>query len=261
MKTKSIILLVAVIFGLGFTQCKKDKGEPPALPPSGAMSADFSIFNETKAVQDSFSIVNWQWAAWNVGFWNVAIYVNLAVPVAAFAESFKHTPVQEDDESWTWEYTVTTLGGTYTCALNGKTVTDGVEWKMYISSNTYTDFLWYEGYSNLGNTYGTWTLYRSPSNPEQYIGITWNSNISAGTSDIEFKNIVPGGDENGGYIKFGIVSGNYDAFYHIYNKGADNLTEIEADRTTQEGRIKDEAHFGNTDWYCWDNNHYNVDCQ
>ena len=44
----------------------------------------------------------------------------------------------------------------------------------------------------------------------------------------------------------------YQAFYDIYNKGQDNLIEIEMNTNTQEGRVRNLQHFGNEDWHYWD---------
>ena len=58
------------------------------------------------------------------------------------------------------------------------------------------------------------------------IGIEWHRDTEAGTADIKYTNIVPGGPENGGYIHFGVTGGYpHDAFYDIYNKGKENHTK------------------------------------
>ena len=40
---------------------------------------------------------NWNYAALNVGLWNVVLVVGLAIPVAAFVKSFEYKPVQNPD--------------------------------------------------------------------------------------------------------------------------------------------------------------------
>ena len=62
-------------------------------------------------------------------------------------------------------------------------------------------------------------------------------------------------EENGGYINYGITNETpYNAFYDIYNKGQDNHTNIEWNRTTKEGRVKDAQHFLDAVWHLWDSN-------
>ena len=83
--------------------------------------------------------------------------------------------------------------------------------------------------------------------------IPWIYSVLNG--DIKYTNIEPGGAENGGYIFYGKTTDTtYDAYYHIYNKGQDNLTEIEWNLTSKAGRIKDEKHYSDTDWHYWDEN-------
>ena len=64
-----------------------------SFSPSGAVSYP----GRADAIGDRS---NWSYAALNVGFWNIVGVVGLAVPVASFVESFKHSPVQQPDNSW-----------------------------------------------------------------------------------------------------------------------------------------------------------------
>jgi hypothetical protein len=127
---------------------------------------------------------------------------------------------------------------------------------MYISKETeYTDFLWYSGWSNDPASEGTWTLNDHPGNPSPVIGIVWHRNLQDNTGDIKYTNIVPGGQENGGYIFHGTTTDTtYNAFYNIYNKGKDNLILINWNCTTLAGQVSDSLHFGDSAWHCWDSN-------
>ena len=133
---------------------------------------------------------------------------------------------------------------------------------MYISKEGgYTDFLWFSGVSNLPLTEGTWTLNHDPNDPTPYIGVEWHRDLSVGTADIKYTNIVPGGSENGGYISYGITTETpYDAFYDIYNKGQDNHTDIEWNTTTLEGHVKDLRVFLDNDWHCWNSDLEDIIC-
>lgn len=111
-------------------------------------------------------------------------------------------------------------------------------------------------------TEGTWTLNRSPEDPEPFIGIEWERSPESDTGTIRYTNIVPGGPENGGYIFLGTTTDTpYDAFYDIYNKGKDNHTDIQWNRTTQAGQIRDPLHFEDEAWHCWDEELADVDCE
>ena len=69
----------------------------------------------------------------------------------------------------------------------------------------------------------------------------------ASTGDIKYTNIIPGGAENGGYIYYGTQTGDMTRFYDIFNKGQDNLTEIEWNHTDYHGHVKDPNKFGDSD--------------
>jgi hypothetical protein len=265
-------------------------GVAPQIPPSGSFIIDFGDFNSSGdqsllpgdsqfdlelASFDSlnggqFAIEktalgeskNWGFAAFNVGFWNSVIVVGLAVPVASFVASFNHTPVQQPDYSWVWSYDVTVGGGVYHAELHGKYIDSGVRWDMYISKqNEYTNFNWYYGESNLPATEGFWILKNKPTDPTDLLRIDWHRNIADSTGGTKYTNIVPGGAENGGYISAETTTQTpYNASYDIYNKGQDNHTYIEWSRTTQEGRVKDSRHFGDSQWHCWDGNHIDINC-
>ncbi|MEK6617052.1 MAG: hypothetical protein AABZ32_13275, partial [Bacteroidota bacterium] len=91
--------------------------------------------------------------------------------------------------------------------------------------------------------------------------IDWTKNAT-GTCDIRYTNVIPGGAENGGYINYGIVSDpKYDAFYDIYNKGQNNLTNIKWNRSSKAGRVKDQKKFGDALWHCWNTSLVNDTCQ
>ena len=270
---KNLLCLTALLTALAFVITGCPQNQPPEIPPKSTLVMDFSDFNDSNAqnpAQEENSqsnmtttIVNWGWAAFNVAVWDIVLAVNLVVPVAAFFESFNHQPVLQSDGTWAWSYSFNVGLFTYNAELHAETDAGGdTTWEMHISKEGgYTDFLWFSGVSNFPLTEGTWTLYRSPDDPATYIGVEWERDLSNNTSYIKYTNIVPGGSENGGYISYGITTDTpYDASYDIYNKGQDNLTEIEWNLTTLEGRIKDPRTFGDDDWHCWNSNLEDITC-
>ncbi len=284
-------LLILALLATFVTGCKgTETNEPttaPSIPPLSSFVIDFDDFyseanvtptsgNAASLVQlasftsggsDSYSSPqyaigskqNWQFAAFNVGVWSSIIVVGLAVPVAAFAESFNHIPQQQADYSWIWSYNVSLLGIVYTAELHGKFIDNGVRWDMYISKQgEYADFLWYYGESDLPATEGFWILKHNPSDPTDFIQIDWGRDLAEGTHDIRYTNIVPGGAENGGYIWHGLTTEPFDRFFNLFNKGQNNHTYIEWNSTTKAGRVKDAKHFGDNEWHYWDSNHMDV---
>ncbi len=258
---------------------KPNIAQPPRIPPQSTFLMDFGDFIQgnspagsnsnsgilwvsslpetipTKATLNAWGDrANWGFAALNVGFWNLVGIVGLAIPVAAFVESLKMTPVKQPDDSWIWTYSITVQGVTYTAKLQGKYVASGIRWDMKISKqNEYSDYLWYYGESDLGSTKGYWILKDKPANPNDLLRIDWQRNPAKETGDIKYTNIVPGGPENGGYISFTVSQDQrYDRSYQIYNKGKNETTFIEWNSSTKAGRVKDTAHFGDSDWHYWD---------
>lgn len=280
-----VMALLATACGGSDSSDESDDGDiegAPTLPPVYTLVPDFGDFANAEAASastddagvnvqlasfaaadsDSVSpaadvIDNYLHAAGHVGFWNLVIVVGLAVPVWSFTESFNHDPVEQDDGSWIWSYSAHIGGVLHTAELQGAFVDNEVHWDMYITKEGhYEDFNWYSGVCNLPATEGYWIIQEGPNKRHDLLRIDWERNPSEGTWNVKYTNIKEGGAENGGYIHYGVTTDEpYDAFYDIYNKGQDNLVEIEANRTTEEGRVKNERHFGDDEWHYWDSSH------
>jgi hypothetical protein len=271
MKKARITAIVVCLLVAGVMQqgCKKDHGDKPSLPPSSGFVMNFSDIDSTKVPSSFFKTTgtdsagdytNYVYSAGNVFVWNVIISVGLAVPVASFLNSF-HYEAEWDNQAdaWLWNYDYAVAGTTYSAELQAKVTGDQVHWEMYVSKQAgFQNFLWYSGDSKLDNTQGTWTLYDNPTSNKELLGIVWHN---SGTADITYTNIIPGGAENGGYISYGTTSdATYNAFYDIFNKGKNNHTNIEWNKTYMNGRVKDSLHFGDTNWHCWDVDYSNTTC-
>ena len=73
------------------------------------MVMDFSEFPDTSSsalIKGESTYQNWGWAALNVAVWSSVLKLTLAIPVAAYLESFNHEPVLQADCSWLWSYSV-----------------------------------------------------------------------------------------------------------------------------------------------------------
>lgn len=240
--------------------------DAPTLPPAASMVADFNVMAESSTVSATGvvaespvtiqSVSYFSFAAFNVAGWNTVIKIGMAIPVAAFLESFRHVPVKQPDGSWVWSYGVTIGGLLYTAQLYGKVDGEQVHWDMYISKEgAYTKFNWFSGVSELGGASGYWILKKDPDQPVDLLRIDWNWDAQSDSGDIRYTNIEPDGPENGGYIFYGNNAPEpYQAFYDIYYKSQENLIEIEMNTDTNEGRVRNLQHFGNEDWHYWDSN-------
>lgn len=268
----SIILLLSVALFLVLSSCEKDSTSPEETPPKPPQAdyfiMDFGVFPDTTSPMpfnkstNTLTYMNWGYAAINVAVWNSLITLTFIAPVTSFNTTIAEEPVQQSDGRWLWTKTFNVFGVPHTTKLYGEAVSGGVEWEMYLSKDTlFTDFKWYTGFSNLPLTEGNWTLYKDPQNPTEFIRIDWHRNPGVG-GDIKYTNIIPNDPENGGYIYFEKNDASpYDRFYDIYNKGMDNLTEIEWDSISREGRVLDAINFGDTDWHCWDMDLMDTVCQ
>jgi hypothetical protein len=256
------LFLVLAIAVLTMSGCGDVSGAP-TIPPEETFVIPFEDFDTSGLIcLEAGNQSNWNYAALAVGVWSIIIRVGLVVPVAAFRASFHNIPLQQDDGSWIWSYSVNIGGSIYTAELHAQFITEGVHWAMNISKEgEYEDFLWYYGECDLPATEGFWILKKSPTNTTDLVRIDWSRNISAGTHAVRYTNIVPDGPENGGYIDTQYTKGTpYDHVWDLYNKGQDNHTYIEWSSTTGEGRVQDFNYFGDDDWHCWDSDHENVTC-
>jgi hypothetical protein len=259
-----VVLILVLLSTAIIMNCSKKSTEPeenaPEIPSQSTFLIDFNAFPDTSPpsprlnapMSETQSHENWGWSAFNVLVWNTALTVTLAIPVAAFVQSFNNEP-EFRDGSWVWAYSFSVGGIQHSAELHATMVSEGVNWEMFISKQgVYQNFLWFSGFSNLPLTEGTWTLNKNPNEPVPFMGIEWHRNLQQSTADIKYTNIVPGGAENGGYISYGSTTGGeYDRFYDIFNKGLDNHTDIEWDHTTKEGRVMDAHHFQDSQWHCW----------
>lgn len=266
MKNLLISAILILVLVLPFTGCKKDKQkETPVIPPESTFVMDFSGFKDadTTGGKQALMYINFVWAATNVLYWNAFVSMTMAVPVASFREAFNHEAIYNPDlDEWTWSYNFSANNVVYLAVLHASYVTDGISWKMYISKDgSFTNFLWYSGISNLDNTSGYWTLYYEPNTPVTLVQITWTRDPASNTGDIKYENIIPANPESGSYIHYGITtSTEFDAFYKIYSKSLDNLTDILWHRTNKNGKVKDPHHFGDPEWHCWGTDYQDTVC-
>jgi hypothetical protein len=267
-RTLAGLILLSVTFApLACREAGGPDGAPPSIPPAETFVMDFSDFQNSPspvgaqpASPAAMAGENWAYSAVTVGVWHTILVLTLAPPVAAFLAAVNQTPVGENG-AWVWRYNFTALNVQYSARLEARPATGGIDWDMYISkSGEFTDFLWYEGFSRLDGTSGSWALKLRPAEPVRFVDIVWNRNPGAGTGDIRYTNMIPGAPENGSYILHGRTGGTYDAFAELGSASTANVTRIEWNRTSKIGRVRDAAHFGDDNWRCWDGSLNNVAC-
>ena len=90
----------------------------------------------------------------------------------------------------------------------------------------------------------------------------WSLNIVNDYAEIKYTNVTPGHQDNGSYIFCGVDNNlELNAFYDIFSANHDNLMNIKWNRELKFGRVKDEFHYGNNEWHCWDENLEDIVCE
>ena len=257
------ILLSAIFVMFMSISCEEtetEENDAPQIPPESTMLMDFSDFSNPEDTTDKANetYIAWGHSAFNVLVWNAVITVGLAVPVTSFTEAFNHQAEYHADENyWTWTYGFN-ANGQHQAELKGYLTGDTVTWEMKID-----DFLWYYGNSHLDRTGGYWILNESKQQPTPLLRIEW-ARPDTTVASISYTNIAPEesshGAENGGYIAYGITEEEFNRYYDIYNKGQDNLIEIQWNFEDKHGRVKDYRRFLDENWHCWDTTLQDTDC-
>ncbi len=269
-KLFSLTLILILSAGL-FTSCKKDKGEPPVLPPQESMTIDFSNFSSLKKSADLIPSLkgtensNWDFAATVAGVWKLLISTTLAVPVTAFKIAFDQNPASLSAKTWQWSYSATVATVIYKVRLTGQIGSSDVQWKMYVSkegTGSFPEFVWIEGSSKLDGTGGQWILNHSSQAPEALLQIDWTkTGTSIGSIKYTYvKNLDP---FKGSYIEYGLTTADLNAYYnvHYYNSTMLKFSDVnvEWNTTTKNGRLKCSDYLLG-EWYCWDANKVNITC-
>lgn len=239
---KIIPIALILIFSVGFfAGCKKDKGAPPTLPPAESMTIDFTNFTAAKKSMEIISAEkgnansNWAFAATVAGVWKIIINTTLAVPVLAFQTAIGKTPAYISTKNWEWSYTVNYSNDVYKARLTGLIRSSDVQWKMYVSkdgTNSFTEFLWFEGTSSLDGTGGQWILYQSPLVTDALLQIDWTKSAT-GVGDIKYT-YLKNDSFKGGFIEYGLTSNTLNAFYtiHYFNNVKFSDVSVEWNTTT-----------------------------
>ncbi len=269
---KYLIFALLAILPVALQDCKKDKGEPPVLPPAESMSIDFSNFQAGKKSEVAISIPkgtqtsNWEFSAGVALVWESILTTTLAVPVASFKLAVNQKPAYVDNKTWQWSYDATVLGVSYKARLTGQITSSNVVWKMYITrqgAGGYEDFLWFEGTSALDGKSGQWILYRSNADPVSILQIDWTVEGTA-IGSVKYTYTEVGSQFKDSFIEYGLTSATLNAYYTIHYYSAVYLDfydlNVEWSSSLHNGRVKCLQFFGNSDWYCWDGNYLNVTC-
>jgi hypothetical protein len=268
---KLLPITLIFILSAGFlTSCKKDKGEPPVLPPQESMTIDFTNFVSGKKSADLISDQkgtensNWEFAAAVAGVWNSLMNTTLVVPVTSYKFAADYDPGYLDVNTWQWSYNFSVASAPYKARLIGQISTSDVLWKMYITKDDpggFAEFVWFEGTSKLDGTGGQWIFNESAQSKVPILQNDWTKTGSS-ISPVKYTYVKNDTFKNS-YIEYGLTTSTLNAYYiiHYYNGLKFSDVNVEWNTTTYNGRVKSLDYLGDDNWYCWDANKINVTCQ
>ena len=259
--------IFAVILIAGISSCKKeDKPEQPQLPPYESMIMDFSDFDQTpsssKAVINEYN--NFINAYVSVAFWNSITTSTIIIPALAYSEMLLNSgdPDLIDDNTWVWTKQFGHHDVAYTATLTAiRLNNEEFSMEMKIASAAYPDqgMVWFDGVVRYDHTHALWNLYKFDEGAVKVIEAEWNKDFETGVSDLKYTFVEAGSDEYGSYIISGVNPAlEYDAYYTV--SLSSNTVNIEWDKESKAGRIKNPAYFEDSEWHCWNNMLVNIEC-
>jgi len=268
MKRLLLITLIISLPAFYFISCKKDKGDPPELPPYNSMVVDFSNFTSLKKSVELSGIKGtesstWEFAASVAGVWSTLITSNINVPLAAFEAAVNHKASYVSENLWQWSYDFNEGSDTFKAKLQGKITTNSVTWKMYITYEgiaAYKEFLWLEGTSKTDGSGGQWTFKQSPQADVQLFQDDWTKSGDEVTS-VKYTYMKNDTNKDSFINYLHLTTGNFDSSFKIYfSNGLYSESDIEWNVTTKDGRLKCFDYLQDENWYCWDTNKINKIC-
>jgi len=267
-KFLSVFLIIILSISI-LSNCKKDKEVAPVLPPQGSMTIDFSNFGTQKKSGDIIfgqkgtENSNWEFAATVAGIWKMILSTTLIVPVTAFKLAVNQEPAYLSDQTWQWSYNVSVAEATYKARLTGQVRTSDIVWKMYITkegTDSFTEFLWFEGTSKPDGSSGTWTLNQSPTVQTALLEIEWTKTGSS-VGKIVYTYLKNDSFKDS-YIEYGLTTNDLNAYYAIYYYDSTKLdfstVDVEWNTTTKNGRVKCLDYLGDDLWHYWNANYVNI---
>jgi hypothetical protein len=239
------ILVCGLIFS-SFVGCgEKDddeEGQAPELPPEASMTMDFSAFGgEKMAPSAQLPGKNFSNAAIRILALNLAVVVAMTPAVATFKAAYGADPVEQDDGSWLWPYTINILGHKIEAELTGSLEGFATAWSMRVTSDSFDppleDFEWYTGECSLDGTSGDWLFfdYKIPDTATKLATIEWKVE-STSKSELTFTNITEGRENSGDILTYSVDGTT--ALVTFYDASEDITADITWDLDTIAGSIE-----------------------
>lgn len=273
MKKLSSILLLTLALAF-FSACEENvpvppiaETEAPDLPVAEMYTMPFDEVTETETdtvnnQTQGVTYRNWAFAGINLLVWNTAVVINVSVPLAAVGAAFNEQPVYQGNGVWEWSYVYTAppaLGGkTYDVVLTGEYILGAteVEWTMTTSQRGgFSNFEWITAVTKVDGSEADFTINHRPNNPQSYLMIEYDKDLGSVLHQIRYTNVNPSSNTTGGYVEYRATSNS--PFNREFEVGAGpinptNILEIQWNEPNGNGRVRNEQHYNDTDWHCWD---------
>ncbi|MCI4669455.1 MAG: hypothetical protein MRZ79_15075 [Bacteroidia bacterium] len=275
---KKLQVILAFILSLAlFTSCDVDppiNQEAPDLPPQEMFSMPTTALStmepDTAVPNANATYRNWTFSAINLVVWNTAIAVHAGIPIASFGKAVNQRAVYIGNDTFSWTYVYEApaiLGGkSYDVVLTAQYINNfqEVEWIMNVTEQGSTNtFEWYKGISSTDFSEAHFTVNRNPANPEGYLDIEFEKDLSSGDFKIRYTSVAASDPGLGGYIEYREnVGAAFDRAFDIFggaNKPGESI-EIQWNQQNENGRVKNLEFFNDSNWHCWDENQADTSC-
>ena len=254
-KSLPVILMAATLLFIAVSCDKNPKGDQPELPPVESLFMSYADFDEQPVKKAALaSHENYIYAYSSLLFWhsNPSITLTMALPIAAYGYALTQESEYVGDNTWKWsfdfQWNQLSLIVTLTASRENN---EEFSIKMDVAHAELPSLgvKWFDGMIRYDHTHATWTIYKEGT--LAVVDGEMNYNYETNAGDLKYTYVEPEMDETGSYILYGYdQEAVYDASYTVsYSTG---MTVIEWDTTTKEGHVKDENHFQDADWHCWD---------
>jgi len=252
---RPVAILLAITLLIVSTSCDNEPTENrPELPPLESLMMTFADFDGpialTKASGEPH--LHFNYAFTSLIFWSGASALTMALPMAAYTYALEQGVEYMGDNSWEWNYSFQWSGLDYTATLTATRLNnEEFSLDMMIASSATPDqgVRWFDGVVRYDHTQANWTIYKDGS--IEVLEVAWTKDFELGDASLLYTYVEPALLETGSYISYDYAPLEaYDASFTLSRSTGTTL--IQWNTTSKEGRVQDEARFGDAEWMCWD---------
>lgn len=252
---KPVAILLAITLLIVNTACDNEPTENrPELPPVESLMMTFADFDApiagTKASGEPH--LHFNYAFTSLIFWSGASALTMALPVAAYTYALEQGVEYLGEDSWEWNYSFQWSGMDKTATLTATRMNnEEFSLEMIIASSAAPDqgVRWFDGVVRYDHTQANWTIYNDGG--IEVLEVAWAKDFELGDASLLYTYVEPETLETGSYISYVYAPLEvYDASFTLSR--STGVTLIQWNTTSKEGRVQDEAKFGDAEWNCWD---------